>query len=117
MHTSPRGSPSWTVEFEPEVSEWIIGLSPEERARVLRFIDLLEEQGNKLRMPRSRSLGEGLFELRFPLGRQERRITYGFGTGGRIVLLTVFRKQRHAERKEIDRARAALERSKADDDR
>jgi len=109
-------SPSWTVEFEPEVSEWIAGLSLEDKARALRFINLLEEQGNKIGMPRSRSLGEGLFELRFPLGRQDRRIAYRFSAGGRIVLLTVFRKQRQVERKEIARARAAPQRSKDDED-
>jgi putative component of toxin-antitoxin plasmid stabilization module len=56
-------------------------------------------------MPLSRSLGDGLFELRFALGPTARRITYRFTRDGRIVLLTTFRKQRNNERAEIARAR------------
>lgn len=58
-------------------------------------------------MPLSRSLGEGLSELRFALGPTARRITYRFTRDGRIVLLTTFRKQRNNERDEIARARKA----------
>jgi putative component of toxin-antitoxin plasmid stabilization module len=60
-------------------------------------------------MPLSRSLGEGLFELRFTLGPTARRITYRFTNDGRIILLTTFRKQRRNERTEINRARQAAE--------
>ena len=56
-------------------------------------------------MPLSRSLGDGLFELRFSLGATARRITYRFTSDGRIVLLTTFRKQRHNEWTEVARAR------------
>ena len=56
-------------------------------------------------MPMSKSLGDGLFELRFTLGSTARRITYRFTKDGRIILLTTFRKQRNNEWKEIDRAR------------
>ena len=45
-------------------------------------------------MPLSKSLGEGLFELRFYLDRVAQRITYFFAGERRIVLLTEFRKQR-----------------------
>jgi hypothetical protein len=38
------------------------------------------------------------------------RITYFFATGDRIVLLTVFRKQRMNERNEVARARRAMQR-------
>ena len=55
--------------------------------------------------PLSRSLGDGLFELRFFLGSTARRITYRFTSDGRIVLLTTFRKQRDNEWAEVARAR------------
>jgi len=58
-------------------------------------------------MPLSRSLGDGLFELRFAVGPTARRITYRFTKDGRIILLTTFRKQRNNQRTEIDRARKA----------
>lgn len=72
-------------------------------------IDRLAALGAAARMPLSRSLGEGLFELRFTLGPTARRITYRFTKGGRIVLLTTFRKQRQNERTEVARARKAAE--------
>ena len=77
---------------------------------MLAHVDRLADKGSALRPPASRSLGDGLFELRFDLGRVARRITYYFGPDGRIVLLTTFRKQRNNERAEVQRAREAMAR-------
>ncbi|MFP4073231.1 MAG: type II toxin-antitoxin system RelE/ParE family toxin [Actinomycetota bacterium] len=51
-----------------------------------------------------------LRELRFFLGPQSDavRITYSIATGRRIILLTMFRKQRQRERAEIDWAARAM---------
>jgi hypothetical protein len=53
-----------------------------------------------------------MFELRFHCEGVARRITYWYADWrpASIVLLTTFRKQRNNERREIDRARVALER-------
>jgi hypothetical protein len=51
-----------------------------------------------------------LRELRFYIGREQHRITYYMAAGRRIILLTVFRKTRGRERREIDRAERAMER-------
>ena len=75
--------------------------------RAVVVIDRLADLGSSARMPLSRSLGDGLFELRFSLGPTARRITYRFTQNGRMVLLTTFRKQRNNERNEINRARTA----------
>ena len=77
---------------------------------MVAHVERLAERGNQLRMPASRALGKGLFELRIDLSRTARRITYYFasGPGRRIVLLTTFRKQRQNERAEINRAHDAL---------
>ena len=75
--------------------------------RTVVVIDRLAALGSSARMPLSRSLGDGLFELRFTLGPTARRITYRFTRDGRIILLTTFRKQRNNARAEIDRARRA----------
>ncbi len=77
--------------------------------RTAVIIDRLASLGSSARMPLSKSLGAGLFELRFTLGPTARRITYRFTKDGRIVLLTTFRKQRNNERREITRARAVAE--------
>jgi hypothetical protein len=100
----------WEVELEPEVEEWLDSITITEFASVLAHIERLAERGNTLRMPASRALGDGLFELRFDLMRVTWRITFFFAGAKRIVLLTVFRKQRMNERREVERARVAMAR-------
>ena len=101
---------AWSVELEPEVEHWLDRLVVTEFAAVLPHIERLAERGSQLRMPASRALGDGLFELRFDIGRVAWRITYFFAADRRIVLLTVFRKQRQNERNEVQRARWAMNR-------
>ena len=91
------------VELLDELVEWLGTLSEQEHDRVV--VDRLADLGSRARMPFSRSLGQGLFELLFSLGPTARRITYRLTKDGRIVLLTTFRKQRSNERAEIERAR------------
>ena len=100
----------WSVELEPEVEEWLDTLSTIEFATVLPHIERLADRGSALRMPASRPLGDGLFELRFDMSNAAWRIPFFFVPERRIVLLTVFRKQRMNERQEITRARAAMTR-------
>ena len=100
----------WAIELEPEVEQWLDELTPKQFGAIAFHIDRLAAQGSALRMPISRSLDGGLFELRFDLERQALRITYYFATVRRIVLLTVFRKQRMNERHEVTRAREAMAR-------
>ncbi len=97
------------VELHDEIVDWMDLLDEHEWDRTVVVIDRLAALGSSARMPLSRTLGEGLFELRFALGPTARRITYRFTKDGRIVLLTTFRKQRNNERIEISRARKAAE--------
>jgi phage-related protein len=60
--------------------------------------------------PYTRQLRGKLRELRFHIGREERRISYFIAAGRRIVLLTVFRKTQPRETAQIDRAEAAMKR-------
>jgi putative component of toxin-antitoxin plasmid stabilization module len=95
------------IELHDEVATWMDSLGDVEWERTVVVIDRLSVLGSSARMPMSRSLGDGLFELRFTLGPTARRITYRFTKDGRIALLTTFRKQRNNERHEITRARDA----------
>lgn len=83
---------------------------PEDLPAVVRTIRLLAERGNRIRMPHSRPLGEGLFELRVSLREGARRITYCFTGQRTVVLLTTFRKQRQVEHREVARARQVKQR-------
>lgn len=97
------------VELHDEIVDWMDSLDDGEWDRTVVVIDRLAVLGSSARMPLSKSLGDGLFELRFTLGPTARRITYRFTKDGRVVLLTTFRKQRNNERSEIARARRAAE--------
>ena len=92
-----------------EIVDWLDSLDDDDWARVKVVVDRLAALGSSARTPLSRSLGDGLFELRFTLGPTSRRITYRFTKSGRVVLLTTFRKQRNNERHEIARARIAAD--------
>ena len=95
------------IELHDEIAEWTDTLAKDEWDRTLLLVERLATNGFTARMPYSRALGDGLFELRFTLGSTARRITYRFTTDKRIILLTTFRKQRNNERNEITRARTA----------
>jgi hypothetical protein len=95
------------LELHDEVVDWMDTLADDEWDRTVVVIERLAALGPSARLPLSRSLGDGLFELRFTLGPTARRITYRFTKDGRAILLTTFRKQRNNERAEIARARKA----------
>jgi putative component of toxin-antitoxin plasmid stabilization module len=56
------------VELHDEVVRWLDGLNDRDWDRTVVIVDRLADLGSQARMPLSRSLGEGLFELRFTLG-------------------------------------------------
>jgi hypothetical protein len=105
------------IELLDEIVEWLATLNGSEYERVVVLIDRLGDLGSRARMPLSRSLGQGLFELRFSLGSNSQRITYRFARGDRIILLTTFQKQRMNERTEIERARRIADADAMEDPR
>jgi phage-related protein len=90
-----------------------MGLGDDEAGRVRFHVDRLAELGVALDEPHTRQLDGKLRELRFSLSGRPTRITYWIASGRRIVLLTVFVKTQRQERREIDRARNAMERCAA----
>jgi phage-related protein len=72
-----------------EIEVWPVGIL----ADYARIVELLIEFGPDLRMPHSRAMGGGLFELR-PRGREGiGRALYCYITGRRIVVLHAFIKK------------------------
>lgn len=103
-----------SVELEPEVRDWLEGLSTAHFARAAFYVDLLAGRGPLLGEPYTKQLDGKLRELRFHLDRDQVRVTYWIATDRRIILLTVFRKTRMREDREVERARRALERCVAE---
>ncbi len=90
------------------VRRFLDGLSKEAKAKVYAALEMLAEHGNRLMMPRSRALGQGLHELRIAHPEGPFRIIYCFRAGRRIVLLHAFVKrteQTPAQDLELARAR------------
>ena len=71
------------------VGDFVESLTDSDRAIVKAKLAYLLDRGNQLREPFTKSLGDGLFELR----AQAYRIFFCFKPGNRIVLLHAFRKR------------------------
>ncbi|MGW1996669.1 type II toxin-antitoxin system RelE/ParE family toxin [Embleya sp. NPDC001921] len=99
-----------TVELEPDVRVWLEGLPVAHFATAAFYIDLVAAQGPLLGEPYTRQLDGKLRELRFHLDGDAIRVTYWIASGRRIILLTVFRKTRMVQTREVERARRALRR-------
>jgi len=75
------------------VSDFLNGLDIKMRAKMLRTIELLQENGPALRHPYSAPISEGIFELRAKTGTDISRVLYFFYTGRTIVLTNGFIKK------------------------
>jgi phage-related protein len=88
-----------------EVETWPVGVL----ADYARLVELLIEFGPDVRMPHSRTLGGGLFELR-PRGREGiGRALYCFVVGQRVVVLHAFiKKTQVTPQRDLDIARRRM---------
>ena len=101
---SDRTRRLYDFELEPEVRDWLDSLSDSDYKRVDEVCGLLAEKGTELGGPWSDHREGSVWELRIRLRDVAARITYWCTAGGTIVLLTVFRKTRQHDQKQIDRA-------------
>jgi phage-related protein len=98
---------SWTIEYFSEAVRLEINALPIGiRASYVRLTELLEEFGLNLRMPHSRAMGEGLFDLR-PKGREGiARVFYCTQLGKKIIVLHSFiKKTGETPKRELEIAR------------
>lgn len=75
----------WKISYLEAVEDWLNNLSHDQLKAVAKEVRLLELCGNQLKLPHSRSLGVGLFELRDR--RFGIRLYYCFQAGGEILIL------------------------------
>jgi len=75
------------------IKEFLDGLSLEAKAKVYAALEMLAAEGNRLRFPKSRSLGGGLFEIRVMHPEGPFRILYCFQPGRKALLLHAFVKR------------------------
>jgi len=95
----------FNVRVKNNIEKWPAGIL----ADYARLVELLMEFGPNLRMPHSRAMGEGLFELR-PRGREGiGRALYCYIRGKRVVILHTFiKKTQQTSEKELRVARKRM---------
>ena len=95
------------IKGECPIEEFLNSLNKKMRAKVIGMIEILEEKGNMLREPYSKSLGDGIFELRCKFGSDITRVLYFFVYERKIVLTNGFvKKTRKTPEEQIQIAKA-----------
>ena len=100
----------WRVHYfnqkvKTEIEAWPVGIY----ADFLRLVQLMERYGADLRMPHSRAMGQGLFELRCRGGEGIGRVFYCTMSGREITILHSFtKKTQETPEREITMARRRL---------
>ncbi|MBP9693736.1 MAG: type II toxin-antitoxin system RelE/ParE family toxin [Alphaproteobacteria bacterium] len=97
----------WVVEYYKEsgIESWLDNLTIEQLKAVAKEVKFLELSGNRLRLPHSKSLKKGLFELRER--RFGYRIYYTF-RGDKIILL-ICAGDKSTQEKDIKKAQRILD--------
>lgn len=91
------------VLLSGSVKGFLESLDQSLRERAQRMIDLLRTEANALRMPYSKSIGKGLFEIRI-LGNEQIRIIYFFHNRQAVLLHAFFKKTMRISRKDMKTA-------------
>ena len=105
--------PAWKYKnmevrfFDENLERFVHTLQKPTISKVLRAIDLIQQFGPHLRMPHSKHIGEGLFELRIR-GVEEVRLIYTFHKNAAMLLHGFLKKSKRISRKEIELAMQKL---------
>jgi phage-related protein len=88
---------NYTISYYNErIRQQVMSLPPGILADYIHLTDLIQNHGADLRMPHSRAMGDGLFELR-PKGPEGiGRVFYCMQLGGSVVILHSFIKKTNA---------------------
>lgn len=82
-----------TSNGEKPAKDFLESLEPKMQAKMIKMIELLENNGHDLRMPYSEYLGNGIFELRAKVGSDISRELYFFFSGQKAILTNGFVKK------------------------
>lgn len=88
------------IMYLPKVHTFIESLEVPLDARVNKMLDLLESRGHELRMPFSKPIEDGIFELRI-VGAVQIRLLYFFYNAQAVVVHAFFKKTEQLSRKDV----------------
>lgn len=87
--------------------DFINSLDIKMQAKMVRTIQILQDNGTALREPYSKPLDGGIFELRAKVGSDISRVLYFFFVGKKVILTNGFiKKTQKTPATEIDRAKS-----------
>jgi phage-related protein len=86
-----------------DINKFLENLEKPIEIQALKLIDLLAIRGHELRLPHSRALGGGLFELRL-MGSHAVRLLYCFHAGKAYILHAVMKKRNALTTSDIAKA-------------
>ena len=89
--------------YNRKIIEFIESLGKGRTSDVYKTVNVLKEFGHEIELPYSRSLGQGLFELRSV--NSQIRLLYVFYQNDALVLNTFIKKQNKIPKKELDLVR------------
>jgi phage-related protein len=97
------------VFYSTRVETEVLALPAGILARFVRYAERMETYGPDLGMPHTRSMGDGLFELRLKAAEGIGRVFYCTLVGSRIMMLHQFvKKSEKTPRKELAIARRRM---------
>jgi len=101
---------TWTITYyDDSVQEEILAMPAGFLSRYLRYADRMEVYGPDLGMPHTRSMGEGLFELRLKSAEGIARVFFCTMVGKKIVILHQFiKKTDRTPPRELETARRRM---------
>ena len=86
--------------------DFILSLDLKMRAKIFAVLELLEIKGPELREPFSKTLEDGIFEIRAKQGSDISRVLYFFVVGRKVILTNGFvKKTQKTPPRELDRAK------------
>jgi len=89
--------------FNDQVQAELLAWPETFKQRYLRYTDKMEEYGSNLGMPHTKSIGDGLFELRIQGPDGIGRVFFCTQVGRKIVMLHCFiKKTQKTPKKELD---------------
>ena len=92
---------NWTVEYYSEkLEDEILSLPPSLLAKYVHYEQLMGKLGSNLGMPHTRTMGDGLFELRLKSKDGIARVFYCTKVGKRIIVLHSFIKKNPEDTKQ-----------------
>ncbi|EHK6027579.1 type II toxin-antitoxin system RelE/ParE family toxin [Vibrio parahaemolyticus] len=100
---------SWKVEFYDGVEDAILDMPPKLQARMLKLLELIEKHGANLGEPHTKSMGDGLFEIRAKAQEGIGRGLFCYLDGKKISVLHVFvKKSQKTPQKDIKLAKERM---------